>query len=74
MKKNVGGFDRIGRIVIGIVVAIAGIAAFADYWAIGATAGAVAILIGVILLVTGTTQKCPINEAAGIDTTSGGPE
>ncbi|MFB6219266.1 MAG: hypothetical protein ABEH77_08875 [Halobacteriaceae archaeon] len=22
-----------------------------------------------MLLVTGTTQKCPINEAAGIDTT-----
>lgn len=69
MDKNVGGIDRSGRIVIGIVVAIAGIAAVTGYWAVGAVAGAVALLVGVILLVTGTTQKCPINEAAGIDTT-----
>lgn len=72
MEKNVGGIDRIGRIVIGIAAAIAGVAAVTGYWGIGATAGAVAILIGVILFVTGTTQKCPINEAAGIDTTEGG--
>lgn len=69
MNKNVGGIDRTGRIVIGVVLAIAGIAAVAGYWAIGATFGAVALAIGAILLVTGTTQKCPINEAAGIDTT-----
>lgn len=73
MDKNVGGVDRIGRIVIGIVVAIAGIAALTGYWAVGAVAGAVAIIIGAILLLTGTTQKCPINKAAGIDTTEGEP-
>lgn len=71
MDKNVGGIDRIGRIVIGIIVAIAGIAALSGYWAVGAVAGAVAIIIGAVLLVTGTTQKCPINEAVGIDTTAG---
>jgi uncharacterized membrane protein len=69
MKRNVGGIDRSGRIVIGIVAAIAGIAALAGYWAVGTAIGGVALVIGVILLVTGTTQKCPINEAAGIDTT-----
>jgi hypothetical protein len=69
MDKNVGGIDRTGRIVIGLVVAIAGVAALAGYWAIGAVVGAVALLVGAILLVTGTTQKCPLNEAAGIDTT-----
>lgn len=69
MERNVGGIDRLGRIVIGLLVAIAGIAALADYWAVGALIGAVALVVGVILLVTGTTQKCPINEAAGIDTT-----
>ena len=69
MKKNVGGIDRSGRIVIGIVAAIAGIAALAGYWGVGTAIGGVALVIGVILLVTGTTQKCPINEAAGIDTT-----
>lgn len=70
MNKNVGGIDRIGRIIIGIVVLIGGIAALTGYLAIGATIGGVAILIGAILFVTGTTQKCPINDAAGIDTTT----
>lgn len=69
MDKNVGGLDRRGRIAVGIVVAIAGIAALTGYWAVGAVIGGVALVIGVILLVTGTTQKCPINEAIGIDTT-----
>lgn len=74
MDKNVGGIDRTGRFVIGIIAAIAGIAAVTGYWGIGATAGGVAILVAVILLVTGTAQKCPINEVAGIDTTEGGRE
>lgn len=74
MDKNVGGIDRTGRIIIGALAAIAGIAAVTGYWGIGATAGGVAILVGIILLVTGTTQKCPINEAAGIDTTERGRE
>lgn len=69
MEKNVGGIDRTGRIVIGVVAALAGIAALAGYWTVGAVIGAVALVVGAILLVTGTTQKCPINEAAGIDTT-----
>jgi len=69
MDKNVGGIDRTGRIVVGIVIAIAGIAALTGYWTAGAVIGGLALGIGAILLVTGTTQKCPINEAAGIDTT-----
>lgn len=69
MDKNVGGIDRTDRILIGVVVAIAGIAALTGYWAAGAVIGGIALIIGAILLVTGTTQKCPINEAAGIDTT-----
>jgi hypothetical protein len=71
MDKNVGGIDRTGRIVIGVVVAIAGIAALTGYWGAGAVIGGIAIVIGAILLVTGTTQKCPINEAVGIDTSKG---
>lgn len=69
MNKNVGGIDRSGRIVIGVIAAIAGIAAVLGYWGAGAVVGAIALLVGIVLLVTGTTQKCPINEAAGIDTT-----
>lgn len=69
MNKNVGGIDRTGRLVIGTILAIGSIAAIAGYVTYGATIGAIGLLIGAILLVTGTTQKCPINEAAGIDTT-----
>lgn len=69
MKKNVGGIDRYGRIVIGLILTIAGIAAIAGYVDVDAILGVVALVIGAILLVTGTTQKCPINNVAGIDTT-----
>jgi len=34
------------------------------YWAIGAVIGVIGVVVGAVLLVTGTTQKCPINEAA----------
>ena len=69
MERNVGGIDRIARIAIGVLAVAAGLAALAGLWEIGVVVAGVAILVGIILLVTGTTQKCPINEAAGIDTT-----
>lgn len=69
MEKNVGGYDRIGRIVIGLLIALAGLAALAELWAVSIWVGVLALAIGAILLVTGATQQCPINEAAGIDTT-----
>ncbi len=69
MNKNVGGIDQYGRIVIGLILAIAGIAAIAGYVDIDAIIGGIALVIGAILLVTGTAQKCPINDVAGIDTT-----
>jgi predicted O-methyltransferase YrrM len=68
MEKNVGGIDRVGRIVIGLLAVLAGASAVAGVWEIGVVIGAVALLIGAILLVTGTTQKCPLNEVAGINT------
>lgn len=69
MKRNVGGIDRTGRLAIGAILALAGIAALLGYWALGTVIGAAALVVGAILLVTGATQQCPINEAAGIDTT-----
>lgn len=68
MKRNVGGLDRTGRLIIGAILAVAGVAALADYWAVGLVIGGVALIVGAILLVTGTTQKCPINEAVGRNT------
>lgn len=69
MDRNVGGLDRQARIVIGIILAVAGIAAVLEYWEIGVAIGAVAVIIGAILLVTGAAQKCPINQVVGVDTT-----
>ena len=68
MNKNVGGLDRTARIVVGGLLVIAGVAGLAELWAVGFAVGVIALLVGVILFVTGTTQKCPINETAGIDT------
>lgn len=72
MEKNVGGIDRLGRIVIGVIAALAGVAMVADFVAAGIVIGAIALVVGLILIVTGTTQKCPINEATGVDTTKKG--
>ena len=69
MEKNVGGIDRTARLVIGALLVIGGAAALAGYTTWGATIAGAAIVVGAILFVTGTTQKCPINQAAGIDTT-----
>lgn len=69
MNTNVGGYDRIGRIVVGLLIGLAGVAALTGFWDVTLWVGIVALVIAAILLVTGTTQQCPINEAAGIDTT-----
>lgn len=68
MDRNVGGIDRTARLVTGVLLVIGAFAVFADYLAWGAAIGALALVVGAVLVVTGTTQKCPINEAAGIDT------
>lgn len=69
MEQNVGGLDRTGRLVIGVILAVAGAAAINDLLPVGVAIGAAALVVGSVLLFTGTTQKCPINDAAGIDTT-----
>ena len=74
MNKNVGGYDRIGRFVIGAVLLVAGVVGYAGPLrvAVGplpqALTALLLVLIGAILLVTGYTQKCPINSLLGVDT------
>jgi hypothetical protein len=74
MHKNVGGYDRIGRFVIGAVLLVAGIVGYAGMLrvAVGpvpqALMALILVLIGVVLLVTGYTQKCPLNSLLGVDT------
>lgn len=68
MERNVGSLDSKARIGVGILALVAGGLAVGGYWAAGTAVGAVALLVGVVLLVTGTTQKCPVYAGAGFDT------
>ena len=74
MERNVGGYDRTGRVAIGLVLVLGGAAGYAGFVRLAfgpfpqALTGAVAVLIGVILLVTAGTRRCPINSALGINT------
>jgi hypothetical protein len=63
MKLNVGGYDRIGRIVIGVVLLIVGLAA-----PIGMTWQVVALVVAAIALVTAAVRFCPANYFLGINT------
>ena len=67
MKLNVGGADRTGRIVVGVVlVAVAVFAPIELAWRI------VAGVIAAIALVTAAVRFCPANAVLGIDTYKGG--
>jgi len=80
MEKNVGGYDRIGRLVVGMVLLIVGIAGIAVGSAVNLAVGpipqtvaaAILLLVGAILVVTGYLQQCPINSQLGINTLGGG--
>ena len=74
MNENVGGYDRIGRLVIGAVLLVAGVAGYAGLLrvAVGpvpqALLALVLVLLGTVLLVTGYTRKCMINRVVGLNT------
>lgn len=69
MKRNVGQLDRNVRIAIGIVLGIAGIAVFAGPLdTLGTVIGAIALLVGVVLLATGLTRQCLLYQLIGLDT------
>ena len=60
MQANVGGFDRIARIIVGLaLIVFALLAEGALRWA---------GLLGVVLLVTGVVRWCPLYIPFGIRT------
>lgn len=64
MKANEGGMDRAIRVVLGIVLLIAGI-----YEAGSSTViGAILIIVGAIVLITGITGFCALYKVLGIST------
>ena len=63
MKCNVGGIDRMGRTVLGVVLLVVGLVAPIDMtWRI------VALVIAAIALLTGIVRFCPANAILGINT------
>lgn len=66
MKCNVGGLDRTGRIVIGIVLLIVGLVAPIEMiWRI------VALVVAAIALLTAIMRFCPVNAIFGVNTCEG---
>lgn len=73
MQKNVGGYDRIARFVLGPILVVLGLAHVLELLVIttgtlGLGIAVVAILVGAVLLATAATQQCPLNSVLGIDT------
>jgi len=74
MERNVGGTDRIVRLVVGglsLVLALAGFAGLVTYQVgpITTTVGSALLgALGALLVVTGTLGQCAINDLLGIDT------
>lgn len=63
MKLNVGGYDRIGRFVLGVVLLLVGMAA-----PLSALWQTVVFVVAGIALVTAVVRFCPANYLLGINT------
>lgn len=72
VEKNVGGYDRIARAVLGpvlLLVAIAGLAGLLMETTMPLMVGFVVLLVvGAVLSFTAYTQECMLNQTLGIDT------
>ena len=63
MKLNVGGYDRIGRFVLGAVLLLVGMAApLSAFWQ------TIVFVVAGIALVTAVVRFCPANYLLGINT------
>lgn len=73
MQKNVGGYDRSVRFVLGPILILVGIAAFGGFitlsaGALGLVLAGAAVVVGAVFTATAATQKCPLNAAIGMNT------
>ena len=68
MKCNVGGADRTGRVVLGVVLLLVGL--FVP--ALGLTARVVLYVIAAIALITAAVRYCPATAILGIDSSGMG--
>ncbi|QLK24527.1 DUF2892 domain-containing protein [Natrinema zhouii] len=62
MDRNVGGFDRLGRVILAAILLAVG------YQNRNRTLGSLVFIAGSDLLATAVIQRCPVNSFLGIDT------
>lgn len=72
-EKNVGGWDRLLRLVVGPVLLVVAAAAALGAIVLSPVLVALSAIVGAILTVTGLTQKCPMNHLLGMNTYEGRP-
>jgi hypothetical protein len=70
MEKNVGGMDRMARLIAGPLAVLAGLGVVGGTVPGGALVGGALIVVGAILSVTGATQRCVLNRLLGVDTSA----
>ncbi|MFB6214626.1 MAG: YgaP-like transmembrane domain [Candidatus Bipolaricaulia bacterium] len=68
MKNNVGKWDSRVRSRLGMILILVGILQFVGLVKFGLVTGVVLLLVGVVLVGTGTTRKCGIYSLIGVDT------
>ena len=67
MKCNVGGIDRTGRLVLGVVLLVIGfLAPLSALWQ------TIIFIVAAIALITGIIRFCPANALLGINTCESG--
>lgn len=79
MEMNVGGYDRIARLVFGPILTVLGVVGLLGLvtfavGSIGMAIAALALAAGLVFTVTGITQQCPLNRALGVNTYRGAPK
>ncbi|MDX1746700.1 MAG: DUF2892 domain-containing protein, partial [Halobacteriales archaeon] len=68
VNPNVGGNDRTMRLVSAGLLALLGTAGLFGVVPLEAFSGAVVLVTGVVLGVTGLLRRCPMNALVGVDT------
>jgi 6-phosphogluconate dehydrogenase len=66
MKENVGGWDRVGRAMVGPALLGLGYGVLGGRR--GALGGIAAMIGGALVTETALTRVCPVNEWLGVDT------
>ena len=68
MEENVGGLDRVLRLVFGPALLAVGVGDLAGFLELDLLTTAIALIFGLVFLLTGISQKSVLNEKMGVNT------